>query len=95
MGKFPEAPTGFIDFITEVRKFDDFFNPTTIATQIDFAEIWEVPRLSRILISGPDFLPEQIAAALDSESSLVILLNADEGSKAKIMRDEKVTCTWQ
>ena len=95
MGKLPEAPTGFIDFITEVRKCDDFFNPTANATQIDFAEIWEVPRFSRILISGSDFMPEQIAAAFDSESSLVILLNADEVSKAKIMRDEKVTHTWE
>lgn len=95
MGKLPEAPTGFIDFITEVRKFDDFFSPISNATQIDFADIWELPRFSRVLTFGADFLPEQIAAAFDSESSLVILLNSDEDSKAKIIRDEKVTCTWE
>ena len=95
MGRLPDAPPGYIDFITEVRKFDDFFNPTAAATQIDFAEIWEVPRYSRILIVGTDFSPEQIAAAFESESSLVILIDPDERSKAKIIRDEKVTCSWE
>ena len=94
MGNLPEAPAGFIDFITEVRKFNDFFNPTANATQIDFSEAWQVPQFSRILISGSDFLPEQIAAAFDSQSSLVILRNADQETKDKITRDEKVTCRW-
>ena len=95
MGKLPEAPAGFIDFITEVRKFGDSITLTGEPTEIDYAARWRVPELSRILIVGEDFSPEQIAAAFDAKSSLVILRNADENSKAATKRDEKVTCTWE
>jgi len=95
MGKPPEAPAGFIDFITEVRKFGDYFASTGKSTEIDYETRWRVPELSRILIAGADFSPEQIAAAFDTKSSLVILRKADENLRATIARDEKVTCIWK
>jgi uncharacterized protein (TIGR03089 family) len=95
MGKLPDAPAGFIDFITEVRRCGDFFAPTNATTQLDCDERWRVPELSRILIASPDFSPEQIAAALSNKASLVIVRNADEAQKASIARDEKVTCNWE
>ena len=95
MGKPPEAPVGFIDFITEVRKFGDFFASPGKSTEIDYEMRWRVPELSRILIVGADFSTEQIAAAFDTKSSLVILHRADENLRATVTRDEKVTCTWE
>ncbi len=95
MGKLPEAPKDFIDFVTEVRRFGDFFSPTASPTEIEYSDYWRVPEHSRILITSAEMLPEQIAAAFDAKSSLVIVRNADEGLKAVIQRDEKVTCTWE
>jgi uncharacterized protein (TIGR03089 family) len=95
MGKLPDAPEGFIDFITEVRRFGDFFALTNAPTELDCDERWRVPDLSRIMIASSDFSPEQIAAALSSKASLVILRNADENKKIAVASDEKVTCTWE
>jgi hypothetical protein len=95
MGKLPEPPAGFVDFITEVRRCGDFFAPTNSPTELDFDARWKVPELSRILIANSGFSPEQIAAALNAKASLVILRDAGEEKKAAIIRDEKVTCTWE
>lgn len=95
MGKLQEAPKGFIDFITEVRRFGDFFSPTGVSTEIDYEDRWRVPEFSRILVASADFSQEQIAAAFDTKSSLVILRNADEKVKAIIKRDEKTTHLWE
>jgi uncharacterized protein (TIGR03089 family) len=95
MGKLPEPPAGFVDFITEVRRCGDFFAPTNSPTELDFDARWKVPELSRILIANAGFSPEQIAAALNAKASLVILRDAGEEKKAAIIRDEKVTCTWE
>lgn len=95
MGKLPQAPQGFVDFITEVRRLGDFFSVSSAPTEIDYADRWLVPKYSRILIVSEDFSQEQIAAAFDTESSLVILRNADEKSKETVKRNEKVTHTWE
>jgi len=94
MGKLPTAPRGFIDFVTEVRRFGDAFSSSEPPTQIDYPDRWRVPELSRILIAGTDFAPEQIAAAMDAHSSMIILRHASDELKIAVVRDEKITCTW-
>jgi len=94
MGKRPAAPEGFLDFVTEVRRFSDFFSPTDATTEIDYADHWRLPEFSRILVLSEDLSQEQIAAALDSKSSLVILRNANEEIVEATKRNEKITHTW-
>ncbi|HUW78013.1 MAG TPA: TIGR03089 family protein [Candidatus Nanopelagicaceae bacterium] len=94
MGKLPEAPKGFIDFITEVRRCGDFYAPMNKLTELEYAERWQVPEGSRVLAFGSNLLPEQIAAAMESKSSIVILVSADQMQKQAISRAEKITYNW-
>lgn len=94
MGKLPDPPLGFIDFITEVRRFGDSFSPISQSAEIEYEDRWRVDEFSRILISGEVLLPEQIAAAMDTHSTLVILRNATDESREKIEKTENVTVTW-
>jgi uncharacterized protein (TIGR03089 family) len=94
MGNLQSPPVGFIDFITEIRRFGDFYSPINAPTELDYDEALRVPELSRIMIASPDFSPEQIAAVYSSKASLVILRNANENRKSIVFAEEKVTCIW-
>jgi len=94
MGKLAPAPPGFVDFVTEVRRHGDYFAPDTALAELQYPEDWRVSAGSRILFARNDLLPQQVAAVLDTRSSLVILRHPNEALKATIIHDEKITQTW-
>lgn len=94
MGKLPQAPKGFIDFTTEVRKFSDFFNPSNHPTEVEYAEHRQIPPGSRVLFLSDDLSQEQVAQVFAAKSSMVILRNADEDRQSIIKREEKIDYVW-
>ncbi len=94
MGKLAPPPPGFVDFVTEVRRYSDYFEPDAEPVELQYPEQWRLPKGSRVFFAHDDLLPEQVAALLARRSSIVILRHPVEALKAAIIRDEKITQTW-